>query len=82
MTRREPPGAAMTRRDRVKPGPSFTALDHTGQPSAWPRDLLYGGGLTLIGLTLALGWLTVRPTPRRRTPDVPAPAWQRPPERR
>jgi hypothetical protein len=68
----------MTRRDRAKPGPSFTPLaQRAEQPSAWPRDLLYGGGLTLIGLTLALGWLTVRPTPRRRTPAAPAPAWAR-----
>jgi hypothetical protein len=75
------PGATgivqMTRRDRVKPGPSMIGLAHADQPSAWPRDLLYGGGLGLAALTFALGWLIVRPTPRRRSPDVPAPAWAR-----
>ncbi|MDX6663756.1 MAG: hypothetical protein QOG09_1858, partial [Solirubrobacterales bacterium] len=62
------------RRDRVAPGQSFTPLTHHGQPSAWARDLQWGGGLTLMALVLAFGWITVRPTPRRRMPEVPAPA--------
>jgi hypothetical protein len=39
--------------------------------------LQWGGGLTLMALTLAFGFITVRPTPRRRTPELPAPAWSR-----
>jgi hypothetical protein len=60
---------------------AFTALAHKDQASAWARDLQWGGGLTLMALVLALGWVTVRPTPRRRMPEVPAPAraeaWRR-----
>jgi hypothetical protein len=55
----------------------YTARVRNAQPSAWSRDLLYGGGLIMGGLVLALGWTTVRPTPRRRQPTVPAPAWAR-----
>jgi hypothetical protein len=74
-----PPGPeqSMTRRDRIAPGHSFTPLSHRGQPSAWARDLQWGGGLTLMALVLAFGWITVRPTPRRRQPELPAPAWVR-----
>jgi hypothetical protein len=71
MTRNE---NASTRRDRVTPAQSFTPLGHQNQPSAWARDLQWGGGLTLMALVLAFGWITVRPTPRRREPEVPAPA--------
>ncbi|MDX6653174.1 MAG: Photosynthesis system assembly factor [Solirubrobacterales bacterium] len=71
MTRRDPNAA--TRLDRVSPGQSFTPLAHHNQPSAWARDLQWGGGLTLMALVLAFGWITVRPTPRRRMPEVPAP---------
>jgi hypothetical protein len=72
-----PPGtgnAAMTRHEN-----NFTALSHRDQPSAWARDLQWGGGLTLMALVMAFGWITVRPTPRRRQPEVPAPArsWNR-----
>ena len=68
----------MTRRDQRKAQPaSITALPRRDQPSAWSRGALYGGGLTLAGLTLALGWMTLRPTPRRREPRLPAPAYNR-----
>jgi hypothetical protein len=56
---------------------NFTALAHRDQASAWARDLQWGGGLTLAALVLMFGWVTVRPTPRRRMPEVPAPAWNR-----
>jgi hypothetical protein len=74
-----PPGATgtignVTRRSDHHP---FTALQKTSQPSAWPRDLLYGGGIGLAALVVALGFATVRPTPRRRIPPVAAPAWAR-----
>jgi hypothetical protein len=41
--------------------------------------LQWGGGITLMALALALGFTTVRPTPRgRRRDDVtPAPVWLR-----
>jgi hypothetical protein len=64
-------GAEMTRHDPN----AFTALAHRDQASAWARDLQWGGGLTLMALVAAFGWITVRPTPRRRVPEVPAPAW-------
>jgi hypothetical protein len=66
-----------TRLDRSAPGQSFTPLAHHSQPSAWARDLQWGGGLTLMALVLAFGWITVRPTPRRRQPELPAPAYSR-----
>jgi hypothetical protein len=56
---------------------AFTAHAERHQPSAWSRDLLYGGGLGLVALTLALGWSIMRPGPRRRQPELPAPAWAR-----
>jgi hypothetical protein len=83
------PGSAMTRhensatrRDRIAPAQSFTPLAHHNQPSAWARDLQWGGGLTLMALVFAFGWITVRPTPRRRQPEVPAPAEARIRQRR
>jgi hypothetical protein len=63
-------GTAMTRHD-------FTALADRGQPSAWARDALIGGGLGIAALILALGLNTARPTRRRREPELPAPAWAR-----
>ena len=63
-------GAEMTRRDNA-----FTARASSPQQSAWARNLQWGGGMTLMALVLALGWATVRPTPRRREPELPAPAW-------
>jgi hypothetical protein len=56
---------------------AFTAVAHHEQASAWARDLQWGGGLTLMALVAAFGWITVRPTPRRRQPEVPAPAFSR-----
>ena len=56
---------------------NFTAAVHREQPSAWARNLQWGGGMTLMALVLAFGWITVRPTPRRTPPHVPAPAWSR-----
>jgi hypothetical protein len=64
----------MTRRTEPHP---FTAARTPGQPSAWARELLYGGSLTLAALILALGFTLVRPGPRRREPHLPAPAWNR-----
>jgi hypothetical protein len=70
-------GAAITRRDRVKPGWSVSSLPRRSQPSAWPRELPWGGGLALAALALALTFSVVGPTPRRRRPEVAAPAWAR-----
>src|SRR5207248_9810388 len=36
--------AHMTRRDPSRPAPSITPASVRHQPSAWSRDLLYGGG--------------------------------------
>ena len=68
-------GAAMSRRDRDRPEPSFTALPRPDQASAWTRGALYGGGLGLAALAFTAAWLIGGPRSRRRTPDVPAPAW-------
>jgi len=65
----------MTRIDRVKPGQSFTPISRADQPSAWARGALYGGGLTLFALALALG--TTHGRPRRRDRITPAPEWAR-----
>lgn len=70
-------GSEATRRERVPPAASFTPLVRQEQPSAWARGALYGGGLTLMALVLAFGWVHGRPTPRRREPRLPAPAWNR-----
>ncbi|MDX6652821.1 MAG: hypothetical protein QOJ38_1602 [Solirubrobacterales bacterium] len=83
-------GAEMTRHDpnafsrhRGETGPTyFTATANRSQPSAWARDLEWGGGMTLMALVLAFGWITVRPTPRRRQPETPAPAYARIRDRR
>ena len=75
MTRHE---HAYTRRDRARAQPSLTGVRVAGgQPSAWVRGLEWGGGLTLMALVLALGFTTVRPTPRGRRRESPAPAWAR-----
>jgi hypothetical protein len=73
------PGSAMTRADHQSL--PFRALEARGQPSAWSRDLYYGGGLAVIAAVLALGFTILRPTPRRRRLVVPAPAWARRQER-
>jgi hypothetical protein len=72
---------SMTRRDTRRDAYDFSARAPERQASAWTQDLYYGGGLTLLALTLALGWTAVRPRGRRREPDLPAPAWA-PSERR
>jgi hypothetical protein len=74
MTRHELP---MARRDPERPVASFTANTTRPPRSAWTTDLYCGGGLALAALVLALGFSIVRPTPRRRAPEIPAPAWQR-----
>lgn len=68
---------AMTRRDTRRERYDFAALPARPQASAWSQGLLYGGGLTLLALTLALGWTAAGPRSRRREPDLPAPAWNR-----
>jgi hypothetical protein len=68
-----PPGSAYSRSDPH----AFTAVAHRDQASAWARDLQWGGGLTLMALVAAFGWITVRPTPKRRLPEVPAPAYSK-----
>ena len=70
-------GNAMTRTENP-----FTRVEPQPQASAWARGALYGGGLGLAALTLAAGWLTLRPRPRRRQPDLPAPAYARIRDRR
>jgi hypothetical protein len=61
---------------------AFTAHETREQPSAWTRSVLYGGGLGLGALVLALSWSLLRPGPRRRQPELPAPAWARDRSRR
>jgi hypothetical protein len=68
--------AAMTRHDYRRPRATFMVVG-SHQPSAWSRDALYGGGLLLAAAILALGYTTVRPTPRRRSPTLPAPSYAR-----
>jgi hypothetical protein len=73
MTRPDHP---FTRHRQGPPGPSTIAVRvRSGQPSAWSSTLEWGGGLTLLAFLLAVGYTTVRPTPRRRPPEVPAPAF-------
>jgi hypothetical protein len=75
-----PTGAAMTRRDRERAtATGFTGVTHAEQRSAWVTGLQWGGGIGLAAIVLALGFTTLRPTPRRRPgPEIaPAPAWAR-----
>jgi hypothetical protein len=84
---REPtsvPGAEMTRidhpmtaRHRVPLSQSFSPLRSYAGPSAWSRDLYYGGGMLLMAFVFALGFSVLRPRPRRRPPLVAAPVWAR-----
>jgi hypothetical protein len=75
---RSSPDQAMRRRDRVKMAPDgFTPVRASAQPSAWVTGLEWGGGTGLMALALALGFSGVRPTPRRKPPVEPAPAWSR-----
>ena len=69
--------APATRRAQDRPASSFTPIAHRDHASAWARTGVYGGGLGLAALVAALGFSVLRPRPRRRTPDAPAPAWAR-----
>jgi hypothetical protein len=71
----KPPGSHGATMSRLERHP-FTAVHSAEQPSVWTRGLLYGGGLTLGALLLAMTW-TAWPRPRRRPPELPAPAWAR-----
>jgi hypothetical protein len=66
-----------TRRAPDRPAPSFSTVGRPDQASGWGQALLYGGGLTLMALVLAMGWSIGRPRPRDRRPPLPAPAWAR-----
>lgn len=70
MTRHE-----FSRSRTQRAGPSFSALDHSRDRA--PSTLLYTGGVTLLALAAALGWSGIRPTPRRRPGEMPAPAQAR-----
>jgi hypothetical protein len=70
-------GAEMTRLDH-----SFTRYAPSAESSPWGTGLLYGGGMTLLALAMAFGWTHGRPTPKRREPELPAPAWARTTDRR
>jgi hypothetical protein len=67
--------AEMSRRAVDRPVPSYTITTVRSQPSAWARDLGFGGGLIAAALLLAFCSTIVRPTPRGRAPRVPAPAF-------
>jgi hypothetical protein len=77
--RATPDATAFRRRDRIRPAADgFTPLARAhAQPSAWTTGLQWGGGVGLLALSLALGFTTLRPTPRTRPPVVPAPAQYR-----
>ncbi|MEA2386240.1 MAG: hypothetical protein QOJ22_414 [Thermoleophilaceae bacterium] len=75
MTRHQPLEA--TRRAADRPTASFSPIVRPDPASAWSRGALYGGGLGLATLALVLGFSVLRPRPRRRPPEVPAPAWNR-----
>jgi hypothetical protein len=76
-----PPGStsAMTRRDRARAEAGSFGMVHHEQASARVTGLQWGGGIAAMALILALGFTTLRPTPRGRRrpgPDIrPAPAW-------
>jgi hypothetical protein len=69
--------APATRRSQDRPAASFTPMGRHDQASAWARGALYGGGLGGAAAVLALGFLVLRPRPRRREPRLPAPALAR-----
>jgi hypothetical protein len=71
-----PDGSKMTRHNIDQPH-HFTRVAHASQPSAWSRGALYGGSITIAALLLSLTYIRARPTPRRRPPEAPAPAWVR-----
>ncbi|MDX6662738.1 MAG: hypothetical protein QOG09_840 [Solirubrobacterales bacterium] len=87
MTRRAMPESGresmgFSRADRTRPGQSFTTLSARAHRGDSTPTALYIGGITLLALTLALGYTHARPTPRRRTPELPAPAYARSRHRR
>jgi hypothetical protein len=56
---------------------AFAALERGGQAYAWIRSVILSAGLILMALLMTFIWITARPTPRRRSPELPAPAWSR-----
>jgi hypothetical protein len=87
MTRRAMPESGresmgFSRADRTRPGQSFMTLSARAHRGDSTPAALYIGGITLLALTLALGYTHARPTPRRRTPELPAPAYARSRHRR
>ena len=74
------PSQSATRLDQDRL--AFTRAEHAEQPSAWSRGALYGGALVGTAVVLALGFSILRPTPRRREPRLPAPAYSRTWQRR
>ncbi|MDX6653091.1 MAG: hypothetical protein QOJ38_1872 [Solirubrobacterales bacterium] len=87
MTRRAMPESGresmgFSRADRSRPGQSFTTLSARAHRGDDTPAALYIGGITLLALTLALGYTHARPTPRRRQPELPAPAYARDRRRR
>jgi hypothetical protein len=60
---------------RDQPMRRLEILPARQRASAWSNGALYGGGITLTALVLALGYTTLRPTPRRSAPPMPAPGW-------
>jgi hypothetical protein len=71
-----PHGASMTRREPepVRQDHYFTRMS-AGSDSA--PYLLWGSGFVVGAFVLAAGFSTMRPGPRRRLPEVPAPAVNR-----
>jgi hypothetical protein len=63
-----PRGAEATRRSPLRPDLPMRALARPDQPSAWARNALYGGGLALAALCLALGWSSIGRGPARAAP--------------
>jgi hypothetical protein len=89
MTRRDEPHPFTALRGAGQPSglrparhPASLGWAAPESSSSWPRDLLYGGSIGLAGLVLALGFAVLRAGPRRRPPEVPAPAWVRDRSRR
>jgi hypothetical protein len=74
---RQPVPAVQPRNPRGDPRNAFTRVVDDQQPSAWVRGAVYGGGMIMMALLLALGWTAMRPRSRRREPDLPAPAYVR-----
>jgi hypothetical protein len=74
---------AATRHEGSSPQPyAFTRRVESDRVSAWETGSLYGGITVMMAMMMAFGWRVGRPTPRRREPAAPAPAWNRLPPRR